>query len=38
MTDGASHTLNITATSLDELREALGITGDLRGSDDDAPR
>src|SRR5262245_51231694 len=35
MTDGASHTVNITATSLDELREALGITGDLKAGEID---
>jgi len=35
MTDGGSHDIQITAASLDDLRDALGITGDLQAEEID---
>jgi hypothetical protein len=35
MTDGGSHAVHISATSLEELRDALGITGDLQAEEID---
>jgi hypothetical protein len=35
MNDGRSHTVQISATSLEDLRDALGITGDLRAEEID---
>ena len=35
MTDGAAHSVQISATSLDDLREVLGITGDVQADEID---